>query len=113
MSLGPVSCSQRLLIAAAAIALALLSACTDTREAPAGVGNIRAFHAMADVGEVSFQIEARSLDTPEYLGASAFATFDSLTTTSTSTTTRASLTTSCGWRRPRSPSHRTPITRSS
>lgn len=79
MILRPVLCSQRLLIATAAFALALASACTDTREAPAGRGSIRAIHAIPDAGDVSFQIEARALERPDYLDVTEYFDFDSLT----------------------------------
>lgn len=79
MTARPALLRCRLLIATAASALALLSACTDTREPPAGRGNIRAIHAVPDAGEVSFQIEGVSLARANYLTATSFFEYDSLT----------------------------------
>lgn len=79
MTFCPVPCSQRLTIAIACAALAMLSACTDSREAPAGRGSIRAVHAVADAGDVSFQIEAVTLNRAQYLDVTEYFDYDSLT----------------------------------
>lgn len=58
--------------------LLALTACTDTPDSPAGRGNIRAINALPDAGPVQFQIEALTLDTPGYLAATTYFTYDSL-----------------------------------
>lgn len=52
--------------------------CTDTPDDPEGRGNIRAVHAIGGLGDVSFQIEARGLQTPGFQVTTPFSTFDSL-----------------------------------
>ena len=65
------------LLAIVAIMLAL-SGCTDTPDSPAGRGDIRAVHAVADVDRVSFLIEARQLEQIDFHDTGDFVTFDSL-----------------------------------
>lgn len=65
------------LVPALAAALTLV-ACTDARDEPGGQGNVRAIHAISDIGTLQFRIEAVSISSPDYLTATAFTPFDDL-----------------------------------
>lgn len=61
--------------------LVAVGACTDTRESPAGQGNIRGIHALSDAGDITFLIEARAIQQLplDYRQSSIYGLFDSLT----------------------------------
>ncbi|MEL6868545.1 MAG: DUF4397 domain-containing protein [Pseudomonadota bacterium] len=76
----PDTLRSRLRAAFAALALVAvcLAGCTDTPDAPAGQGRIRAVHAIPEFGTVAFLIEAVTLSQLTYQETGAFEQFDSL-----------------------------------
>ena len=56
----------------------VVGACTESQDTPDGRGNVRAVHALSDVGTVAFLIEARGLADPVFQTITPYSTYDAL-----------------------------------